>query len=480
MYLWIVVLGGASAFIASMGIGSNDAANAFATSVGSKTLTIKQACGLAAIFETGGAILMGSHVTNTIRKGISDYQCFEDDPELLAYGCMWVIIAVATWLFTATYLEMPVSTTHSCVGGMIGMTIALKGSECVIWSKQVDTFPYVGGVGGIVLSWFISPIFSALFASSIYLINRTFVLRRNFQSKMLIIVYPSLVGFTLVINSFFIIYKGAKGLGLNKIDVGQAFAYSFGIGTIGALISVPVIPKIKKYVDAKFSNNQPQEIEMIDNIENNLKEYNIKSQNELNTIIKIHNNAEKFDPKIEETYKYLQIFSAICDSFSHGANDVANAIGPFVAIFVVYRENGKISKKNDLGDDAYWILSMGGFGIALGLLIYGKKIIRALGSKLCKITPSRGTCVELGSALVIITGSRLKIPLSTTHCQVGAECGVALCEKNWKTSINKKILFKTFFGWVITCVFVGILSGLLTAQGVYSNEPKIVFINNTC
>ena len=238
--------------------------------------------------------------------------------------------------------------------------------------------------------------------------------------------------------------------------------------------------KIKKYVDAKFSNNQPQEIEMIDNIENNLKEYNIKSQNELNTIIKIHNNAEKFDTKLKETYKYLQIFSAICDSFSHGANDVANAIGPFVAIYVVYRENGKISKKNDLGDDAYWILSMGGFGIALGLLIYGKKIIRALGSKLCKITPSRGTCVELGSALVIITGSRLKIPLSTTHCQVGAECGVALCEKNWKTSINKKILFKTFFGWVITCVFVGILSGLLTAQGVYSNEPKIVFINNTC
>jgi sodium-dependent phosphate transporter len=478
MYLWVVIIGGFGAVIAAMGIGSNDAANAFATSVGSKALTIKQASGLAVVFESAGAILMGSHVTNTIRKGISDYSCFEDDPELLAYGCMWVIISVATWLFTASYLEMPVSTTHSCVGGMIGMTIALKGTQCVIWAKEVTTFPYVGGVAGIVLSWFISPIFSSIIASFIYLLNRTLVLRRPFDSKMLIVVYPSLVGFTLVINSFFIIYKGAKGLGLNKIDVGQAFAISFGIGSVGALITVPFIPYIKNYVNKKISNNTNIE-EISTTIENNQQDYNINSEAELKTVLEIHDNAEKFDPKIEETYKYLQVFSAICDSFSHGANDVANAIGPFAAIYVIYRDNGVITKKNDLGDDAYWILAGGGLGIALGLLIYGKKIIHALGEKLCKITPSRGTCVELGSALVIITGSRLKIPLSTTHCQVGAECGVALCEKHWKTAINKKILLKTVFGWIITCIFVGILSGILTAQGAYSNQPKVLFLNNT-
>jgi len=475
MYLWIPITGGIFALIASMGIGSNDAANAFATSVGSKTLTLKQAVGLAAVFETGGAILMGNHVTDTIRKGIADYECFEDDPELLAYGCMWVVASVAGWLFTATYFEMPVSTTHSCVGGMIGMTIALKGTSCVIWSKSVDTFPYVGGVGGIVLSWFISPVFSGIIASGIYLINRFFVLRKPFNYKRLTIMYPCLVGFTLIINSFFIIYKGAKGLGLNKIKLGDACAISFGIGTAGALITTPFIPKLCKYVENKFTTSS---IEMTNTFENNRREYNINSDEQLSTVVNIHNRAETFDPKIEATYHYLQVFSAICDSFSHGANDVANSIGPFAAIYVIYRDGGTLSKKNDLGDDAYWILAGGGAGIAIGLLIYGKKIIHALGDKLCKITPSRGTCIELGSALVIIAGSRLKIPLSTTHCQVGAECGVALCEKHRFQAINKKILFKTLFGWIITCIFVGIVSGVLTAQGVYSHSPKL--LNNTC
>ena len=148
---------------------------------------------------------MGSHVTDTIRKGIADYKCFEDEPEVLMYGCMWVIVGVASWLFIASYLEMPVSTTHSCVGGMIGMTIALAGTDCVIWYKEKETFPYVGGVGGIVLSWFLSPIFSALISSFIFGISRSMVLRHSYESKRLEYLYPVLVGSTLTINSFFII-----------------------------------------------------------------------------------------------------------------------------------------------------------------------------------------------------------------------------------------------------------------------------------
>ena len=163
-YLWLVVGGGISSFIASMGIGANDVGNAFATSIGSKALTVKSAVVIASIFECAGAILMGSHVTKTIRKGIADYACFEDDPELLMYGCFCVLLSVGSWLFLASYLEMPVSTTHSCVGGMIGMTMVTGGSNCVIWYKATDSFPWVGGVSGIVMSWFLSPIFSALFA----------------------------------------------------------------------------------------------------------------------------------------------------------------------------------------------------------------------------------------------------------------------------------------------------------------------------
>ena len=480
MFTWIIVTGGVCSFIAAMGIGANDAANAFATSVGSKALTIKQAAGIAAIFETAGAVLMGSHVTDTIRKGIADYKCFEDQPELLQYGCMWVIVSVAGWLFIASYLEMPVSTTHSCVGGMIGMTISLVGSDCVIWYKETSTFPYIGGVGGIVMSWFLSPIFSAILASTIYGLTRSLVLRHSYDSKRLNFVYPILVGITLVINSFFIIYKGAKGLGLNKIEAGTAAGYSFLIGGTGGLLTLPFFSKIRRLVDRRFYNREDRTADIeIQEITDNKDELNIKSSSQLTKVQDLHGKAEKFDERTEEVFKFLQVFTAICDSFSHGANDVANAVGPFAAIYLIHRENGDLLKKLDMENDAYWILSMGGIGISIGLILYGKKIIHAIGEKLCKITPSRGTCIELGSALVIITGSRLKMPLSTTHCQVGATVGVGLLENK---SCNKKIegvnwwiLGKTAFGWVITCVVVGVSTGLLVAQGAYAPSSSTIF-----
>ena len=498
MFLWLVIGGGITAFIASMGIGANDAANAFATSVGSKTLTINQAAIIAAIFETSGAILMGSHVTETIRKGIADYECFEDSPELLMYGCFWVIISVSFWLFFASYLEMPVSTTHSCVGGMIGMTLALAGADCVIWYKETDTFPFIGGVVGIILSWFISPILSAICSASLFGVVRKLVLRHSYQTNRIYYMFPILVGGTLIINSFFIIYKGAKGIGLDEMNINTSIIISISIGCGGSFLILPFLPYIKNKIDKKFNNNitvinsitttSESNKENINNsnfIEESRKELNIKSENQFEIIKNIHNNAEKFDEKTEEFFKYLQIFSAICDAFSHGANDVANSIGPFAAIYLIYRENGDLSKKLDMKYDAYWILSIGGIGIAVGLIIYGKKIIYAIGSKLCKITASRGSCIELGSALIIITGSRLKIPLSTTHCQIGATVGVGLLEnKSCFThieGINRWILVKTAFGWIITCLIVGVLAGILSAQGAYAPviESGITCYNNS-
>ena len=206
MYIWIVITGGLMAFFAAMGIGANDVANAFATSIGSKALTTKQAVIIAVICESLGAILMGAHVSKTIRKGIADYECFENNPELFMYGCMYVLLCIGIWLFLASYFEMPVSTTHSCVGGMIGMTWALKGSECVIWYKQIDTFPWIGGVSGIVMSWFISPLFSAIISIILFSIIREFVLRKTFNKKRIYYLYPVLIGSTLSLNCFFIIY----------------------------------------------------------------------------------------------------------------------------------------------------------------------------------------------------------------------------------------------------------------------------------
>lgn len=508
-YLWIIITAGFFSFMASMGIGANDVANSFATSIGAKSLTIKQAVVLACIFETSGAILMGSHVSETIRKGIADYECFQEDPYTLMYGCMWVCFSVATWLFTASYLEMPVSTTHSCIGGMIGMTIAIKGPNCVIWYKSIDNFPFIGGVTGMIISWFVSPLLSGIISSSIFIIVRNFILRKKYEDKYIYYGFPILVGITILLNTFFIVYKGAKGIGLHKTPLEIVLTVSFGMGLLSSLITIPFLPKIYNYINDKFSDDKVYEIDIEENkIEqkkiisitynadntktiiyddntcilttqndiiipnNNInRNNNIDNDNNENSIVNaIHNNAEKFDVRTEEFFKYLQIFSAACAAFSHGANDVANSIGPFVAALTIYMEND-VRKDSVMNNNAYWILSLGGIGISIGLVLYGYKIIQAIGIKLCKITPSRGAIIELSAALVTILGSRFKIPLSTTHCQIGATCGVGLLESSWKNNIsgiNKQIIYKSLFGWIITCIFVGFITGILTAQGIYS------------
>src|SRR6056300_1918832 len=193
---WIVATGAIFAFFASFGIGANDVANAFATSVGSGALTIKNAVILASVCEFTGALFMGGHVVKTIRKGISDQSCFEDDPGLLMYGCMCVLLSVALWLILASYLEMPVSTTHSCVGGMIGMTMIARGSSCVVWYAKTSQFPYVKGVLAIIVSWLLSPIISGGFAAALFFTLRTFILRSQESYKRVQYAFPIIVACT--------------------------------------------------------------------------------------------------------------------------------------------------------------------------------------------------------------------------------------------------------------------------------------------
>jgi sodium-dependent phosphate transporter len=302
------------------------------------------------------------------------------------------------------------------------------------------------------------------------------VLRKENSFSRTFYIFPGLVGFTLVINAFFIIYKGGKGLGWAETPLTDAVMWAFICGTGGAIIIIPFMKKTKSYVEKEIENRN------IDDYEREREVSLSVTDIDKNEYSEIHDNAEVFDEKTEGMFKTLQVFTAICGSFAHGANDVANGIGPFVAIYTIGK-TGEVNEKNEMGNDSLYILIAGGLGISLGLALYGYKIIKALGLKLCKITPSRGTCIELGSAIVVITGSWLEIPLSTTHCQVGATCGVAALEnKNQSLStlefrgINKKLFLKIVFGWVITCIIVGTMSGLLSAQGVYA--PCVRIYNN--
>lgn len=180
------------------------------------------------------------------------------------------------------------------------------------------------------------------------------------------------------------------------------------------------------------------------------------------TIHELHANSERFDPRTELSFKYLQVFTACANSFAHGSNDVANSIGPFAAIYAIW----ECSCVNTKAAVPQWILVLGGAGIVLGLATYGYKIMRVLGVKMTRLTNSRGYCVEMAAALTVIVGSNYGLPLSTTHCMVGAVTGVGLLEG--KKGFNYMLLVKFFAGWVATLLVAALTAGAFTAQGLYS------------
>ncbi|CAB1100651.1 unnamed protein product [Ectocarpus sp. CCAP 1310/34] len=432
-------------------------------------------------------------------------ECFTDNPGILMYGNMCVVYTTGIWLLLASYFELPVSTTHSTIGGIVGMAMTYRGADCVVWYEEADLFPYLKGISAIVASWVLSPVLSAVIAVALFLFMRTFVLRSPDSHQRAIVVFPFLVTATIAVNGnkgldpnnttlpvahtrppvtsrptvsvFFIVYKGAKGLDLDDTSLSTAFAWALGLGGGIGLAMIPtVLPYMRRNIAAKF--NEDGTLKPVAAVEEKEKQSGVVGfvMNQINQDIhssvkdsgyvsQIHDNAEKFDPRAEEAFKYVQVFTAICDSFSHGANDVANAMGPFAAIYLVY-STGVVSSEGDLGDDAFWILALGGFGIVAGLAIYGYKIIAAIGVKIAKITPSRGFAIELGSAMMVIIGTRLEIPLSTTHCQVGATTGVALLEG--AGGVNGTVLAKAVFGWIVTIIVCALTCSVIFAQGAYA------------
>ena len=586
-YLWMVVVGGILAFAMAWGIGANDVANAFSTSVGAGSLSLKWACVIAAVMEFSGALLMGGSVTDTVRKKIIDVDVFDpsaeggaaNGPELLITGFLVALLAATTWLIIATYFSLPVSTTHSIIGALVGVGLAYRGGSAVVWISSGDGFDKLKGVVGVILSWVISPILSAILAVIMFFIVRTLVLRRKQPLKKGFIFMPVFYGLTIAITIFFIIYKGDKRFSISdKLSVGAAVGVAFGGGAIAAILSwIIIVPLAKVYVE-KWAQRQ-EELEKNPDaakaaatenskVDNALAKVgiNVNIEEELSDdVLRMHDNVEKFDPKTERLFSWIQIFTAAFDSFAHGANDVANAIAPFVSIFQLHANNGMISKLNsnkfesdgtysggelnnnsfeiddaipdheafcgERDDDKYysclsntdsnypfftgsapgakrgkfsvyneegqyqneekvcftecrpdnaveygtnkqtvplWILALGGIGIVAGLAMWGYRIIVAIGVKLTKLTPSRGFSIELGAAITVIIASRIGLPVSTTHCQVGATMGVGLIEFK-KSTVNWKQFIFICIGWVFTVIFTGLVSAGLFA--LMTNTP---------
>ena len=232
-YQWMVGVGATLSFFTAYGIGANDLANAFASSVGSRALTIPQACLIAAIFEFAGAVGLGSIVTDTIRSGIVNYKYFTKQPEIYMLGMLCVIGATGLWLLLATLLEMPVSTTHSCVGGVIGFGICAGGVNSVVWYKvgKAGEFP-VGGVSGIFISWVFSPVASGILAAAFFWIARTTTLRQKNSFAISFWTYPAWIFVALWLNLLFILLKGGHDVHEESVRDARGPHFHGGLGRI--------------------------------------------------------------------------------------------------------------------------------------------------------------------------------------------------------------------------------------------------------
>jgi sodium-dependent phosphate transporter len=470
MYTWILVAGALNSFLDACGIGSNDLANSFGTTYGSKVLTVPQIIILASIFEFLGAMVLGSPVTNTLSGSISNVSYFKSQPYVLMYGMLSALAGSTTWLYTATYFGLPVSTTHSIVGGIMGFSLVYKGVDGVIWTKSIPDFPFVAGFVPIAISWVTSPVITGIISMIFYSSIRYFIIKTNNSVQRSIYFLPAVVFATIFIESIFVLSKGAG----SKItwDMGQTVWVSACIGVGASLFSMALIPSLKKKIETYVAPTA-----MLENVKEvvDLSGAIVVASvipNEI-TVTDLSGNVipvktrehvdELHDPRIESVFAYLQIFTSICTSFAHGANDVSNAVGPLAAIWYIH-ENGAVASKIEV---PYWILAIGGFGIVVGLATYGIKIMEVLGKKITFISPSRGFSAELATALVISFCSKYGLPVSTTQCITGAIVGISLCDRKF-SDLNLKIMVKIFVSWILTLFITAGISGAIFAQGVYS------------
>ena len=541
--------------------------NAFATSVGSGALTLRDAVAIAAVCEFSGAVMMGGAVTETIRKGIAHVTAYEREPEVLMYGMMCVLLAVGLWLVAATKLGFPVSTTHSTVGAVVGMSMVAEARppctggarprERSRGSRGGEDHPLVGVFAHLERRRGGGPVRRA---------PRPRAAPRG-SARAALVAFPVIVGLTAVLNAFLLLSKGtATRGGTGEWAIGTMTGVCFGVGAGALVAAAALVPALRrraaafeetakaKYAErarraseggaassARVSLDDPARGETescadtvrvsIDGARNGvwprrdsftsfqgglgtskpsasdsersdapsstateeerlaaeeeerrefgchygLREWAMARMTpsyELTTekvvagdsraVRDVHARAERFDAKAEMLLTYLQVFTACVDSFAHGANDVANACGPFAAIWGIYTTS-------ETGHDMrvpLWVLVIGGCGLVIGLASLGVNIIKQIGMRLSKITPSRGLCIELGAAIVVLVGTKFGVPLSTTHCQVGATTGVALLEGSG--GVNWKLLARVVFGWAITLAVAALAAAAFTAQGLYA------------
>lgn len=381
----------------AMNIGANDVANNVGPAVGSKALTMGGAIIIAAIFEASGALIAGGDVVETIKNGIIDIHAFQDDTESFIWAMMAALLSAALWLNVATYFKAPVSTTHSIVGGVMGAGIAAAGFSIVSW----------GTLGKIALSWVISPILGGVIAALFLIsIKQTMVYKKD-KVKAATVWVPIYIALMSWAFTTYLTLKGLKKVWIKIVDVLTFLPHDTKPSLLIASIIGLIVASIIFVSVSQIVKQNSQNIE-----------------NSVNGINKL--------------FTIPLIFAAALLSFAHGANDVANAIGPLAAINDAVLSGGIVSQSGI----PIWVMAVGAIGIAIGLGLYGPKLIKTVGGEITDLDQMRAFSVAMAAAITVILASGLGLPVSSTHIAIGGIFGVGFLREYLKEyvieHINKK------------------------------------------
>jgi solute carrier family 20 (sodium-dependent phosphate transporter) len=472
-FLFLVIICVVVGFVYAFGIGANDVANSFASTVASKSLTLKQAIVVAGIFEFLGSVLLGASVTNTIRGKIFDVKLYDDHPEIIMLGMTTSIMVGTVMLLSATYLALPVSTTHTVVGCIMGFSISAKGFDSIDWDIATQIF----------ISWIASPGIACIVAFIFFSGVRIFVMSNDHAFVRAYYTFPFVLFGGIGIDLFYVMQKGFNNFQWSKdMALSTAITSSFGVGAVAGFLWLwPFGPIIMKKIEEKRDLDEAERERIADledakanaadeadtdsddvkktNVEEEVvtkkkgifqqiadntvnQDLHAQSMQEDKVAEELWDNYASYDPDAEQLFTYVQVFTACLNAFAHGANDVANAIAPISGVLSIY-ETGALSSKAEVQK---WILVYGGIGIVLGCFCYGYRVMKSLGYKVTALSPSRGACAELASSLFVVTASFLGIPVSSTQSITGAVLGVGLA--SGMKSVNWLFFAKVCCGWV--------------------------------
>jgi len=405
--LAILIGAGAVGFYMAWSIGANDVANSMATSVGSKAITFRQAVIIAGVLSILGAVLVGSHVSETVKSGIINIgdTAIATDPNIsitLILGFLASLLAAAIWVTLATWKEMPISTTHSIIGALIGFGLIQWGVHYINWEQ----------LGFVASSWVLSPIIGCIIAFFVFKVIVKLIFAKEEPVHSAKIVGPFIIGATafLITAALLLNTELSKRLGISELS--HVLLICIIVLIIVCVISLFLLRKIK----AK-----------------GLEDYTT----------------------VEGIFGKLQIITACYVAFSHGANDVANAIGPVAGIIGI-AESGTVGLTAEI---PLWLLAVGGIGIAVGCVTWGRRVMRTVGGKITHLNHTRGFSVEFAAATTVLSASKLGLPVSTSHTVVGAVIGVGLARG--LDAIDMSVIKKIVASWILTVPVAAATSALI-------------------